>query len=59
VPAFVIDLAVEEGTDADFDTNFCRVQAGDVEALPRAFIERALRRQSEVGWADTDEGDGW
>ena len=34
--------------------NFWRVQAGDLEALPREFLERALRRQSDVERRDDD-----
>ncbi|RCU44459.1 ABC transporter ATP-binding protein [Haloplanus salinus] len=37
--------------------NFWRVQTGDIASLPRAFIERALRRQAVVGADDgADEG---
>jgi ATP-binding cassette subfamily B protein len=37
--------------------NFWRVQAGDVEGLPREFLERALRRQDRLQGGDGDEAD--
>lgn len=55
---------VERGTHEELIStdglyaNFWRVQAGDVEALPRQFLERAIRRQSEIDWSD-DERDEW
>jgi ATP-binding cassette subfamily B protein len=36
--------------------NLWRVQAGDVHALPREFLERAMRRASEI---DTAGGPDW
>jgi ATP-binding cassette subfamily B protein len=41
--------------------NLWRVQAGDVDALPREFIERALRRQAEIdrGEREADAGVDW
>lgn len=35
--------------------NLWRVQAGDIEALPREFLERALRRQAEI---EREENEG-
>ncbi|WP_123621705.1 ABC transporter ATP-binding protein [Halorubrum sp. CSM-61] len=39
------------GTDGLY-ANFWRVQTGDIASLPRAFLERALRRQAVVDLAD-------
>jgi ATP-binding cassette subfamily B protein len=46
------ELLREDGLYA----NLWRVQVGDVGALPREFLERALRRQALV--EGTDDGDG-
>jgi ATP-binding cassette subfamily B protein len=35
--------------------NFWRVQTGEVAALPREFLERALERQSVLLGSDGDE----
>ena len=37
--------------------NFWRVQAGDIEALPREFLDRARRRQDAVRQRDEDDSD--
>ncbi|WP_458207191.1 ABC transporter ATP-binding protein [Haladaptatus sp. NG-SE-30] len=49
---------VERGTHEELLTldglyaNLWRVQAGEIESLPREFIERAIRRRSEVDGGD-------
>ncbi|WP_435075422.1 ABC transporter ATP-binding protein [Halorubrum sp. HHNYT27] len=54
---------VEDGThegllEADgLYANFWRVQTGDIASLPRAFLERALRRQAVVDLGDERDAD--
>jgi ATP-binding cassette subfamily B protein len=45
------------GTDGLY-ANFWRVQTGDIASLPRAFLERALRRQAVVGVDDGTDDSG-
>jgi ATP-binding cassette subfamily B protein len=47
------ELLVADGLYA----NFWRVQAGDVEGLPREFLERALRHQDGLRRRDGDDSD--
>lgn len=66
---FVLDEGeiVERGTHEELldqnglYANLWRVQAGDFDELPREFLERAIRRQSEIDRASLDRDDtaGW
>jgi ATP-binding cassette subfamily B protein len=48
-----VELLREDGLYA----NLWRVQVGDIGALPREFLERALRRQALVEGADDRDED--
>jgi len=50
----------EELIEADgLYANLWRVQAGDIDALPREFLERALRRQAEIERETDEEESEW